>query len=114
MPYLSNFALLFKPVWSPCPPRESKSFSVYSKVHMSDSQAMFEQAAASYPGAFSGYKLRVIESHQSTKKVRRAHGSCTYSNNRCVVVVPAQTTTPTTCIACLARSHIFIFGPQHG
>ncbi|KAF5839555.1 hypothetical protein DUNSADRAFT_529 [Dunaliella salina] len=31
-------------------------------------QAMFEQAAASYPGAFSGYKLRVIESHQSTKK----------------------------------------------
>jgi len=30
---------------------------------------MFEQAAASYPGAFSGYKLRVIESHQSTKQV---------------------------------------------
>lgn len=27
-----------------------------------------ESMAANYPGAFSGYKLRVIESHQSTKK----------------------------------------------
>ena len=27
-----------------------------------------ETMAANYPGAFSGYKLRVIESHQSTKK----------------------------------------------
>lgn len=31
-------------------------------------QAMFEHAAATFPGAFAGYKLRVIESHQSTKK----------------------------------------------
>eukprot|EP00197_Chlamydomonas_leiostraca_P004297 CAMPEP_0202875542 /NCGR_PEP_ID=MMETSP1391-20130828/27486_1 /ASSEMBLY_ACC=CAM_ASM_000867 /TAXON_ID=1034604 /ORGANISM="Chlamydomonas leiostraca, Strain SAG 11-49" /LENGTH=286 /DNA_ID=CAMNT_0049557237 /DNA_START=166 /DNA_END=1026 /DNA_ORIENTATION=- len=31
-------------------------------------QAMFEHAAATFPGAFSGYKLRVVESHQSTKK----------------------------------------------
>jgi len=29
-------------------------------------QAMFMQAAASYPGAFAGYKLRVVESHQVT------------------------------------------------
>jgi len=34
---------------------------------------MFELAAASYPGAFAGYKLRVIESHQSTKKVSMSH-----------------------------------------
>jgi hypothetical protein len=31
-------------------------------------QAMFELAAASFPGAFAGYKLRVVESHQSSKK----------------------------------------------
>lgn len=31
-------------------------------------QAMFEYTAATFPGAFAGYKLRVVESHQSTKK----------------------------------------------
>ncbi len=31
-------------------------------------QAMFEHAAATFPGAFSGYRLRVVESHQSSKK----------------------------------------------
>ncbi|KAL6755816.1 hypothetical protein V8C86DRAFT_1790414 [Haematococcus lacustris] len=31
-------------------------------------QAMLEHAAQTYPGAFAGYKLRVIESHQSSKK----------------------------------------------
>lgn len=31
-------------------------------------QAMMDMMATSFPGAFAGYKLRVIESHQSTKK----------------------------------------------
>jgi len=31
-------------------------------------QAMFEHAAATFPGAYSGYQLRVVESHQSSKK----------------------------------------------
>eukprot|EP00195_Chlamydomonas_chlamydogama_P008875 CAMPEP_0202901104 /NCGR_PEP_ID=MMETSP1392-20130828/13292_1 /ASSEMBLY_ACC=CAM_ASM_000868 /TAXON_ID=225041 /ORGANISM="Chlamydomonas chlamydogama, Strain SAG 11-48b" /LENGTH=279 /DNA_ID=CAMNT_0049587605 /DNA_START=162 /DNA_END=1001 /DNA_ORIENTATION=- len=31
-------------------------------------QAMMETMATNFPGAFSGYKLRVVESHQSTKK----------------------------------------------
>jgi hypothetical protein len=33
-------------------------------------QAAFERLATDFPGAFSGYNLRVVESHQSTK-VRR-------------------------------------------
>jgi 4-hydroxy-tetrahydrodipicolinate reductase len=31
-------------------------------------QAMLEMAAEAFPGAFAGYTLRVVESHQSTKK----------------------------------------------
>ena len=31
-------------------------------------QATFETMAATFPGAYSGYTLRVIESHQSSKK----------------------------------------------
>lgn len=31
-------------------------------------QAMMDMMAKSFPGAFAGYKLRVVESHQSTKK----------------------------------------------
>lgn len=31
-------------------------------------QATFETMAKNFPGAYSGYKLRVVESHQSTKK----------------------------------------------
>ncbi|GFR44383.1 hypothetical protein Agub_g5603 [Astrephomene gubernaculifera] len=31
-------------------------------------QAMMDMMAKSFPGAFSGYRLRVVESHQSTKK----------------------------------------------
>jgi 4-hydroxy-tetrahydrodipicolinate reductase len=31
-------------------------------------QAMLEMAAEKFPGAFAGYTLRVVESHQSTKK----------------------------------------------
>lgn len=30
-------------------------------------QAMMETMAETFPGAFAGYKLRVTESHQSTK-----------------------------------------------
>ena len=31
-------------------------------------QAMMDMMAKTFPGAFAGYKLRVVESHQSTKK----------------------------------------------
>ncbi|EFJ52603.1 hypothetical protein VOLCADRAFT_109527 [Volvox carteri f. nagariensis] len=31
-------------------------------------QAMMDMMAKNFPGAFSGYRLRVVESHQSTKK----------------------------------------------
>ncbi|KXZ49169.1 hypothetical protein GPECTOR_23g95 [Gonium pectorale] len=31
-------------------------------------QAMMDMMAKNFPGAFAGYKLRVVESHQSTKK----------------------------------------------
>lgn len=31
-------------------------------------QAMMDYMAKTFPGAFSGYKLRVVESHQATKK----------------------------------------------
>lgn len=29
---------------------------------------MMDMMAQNFPGAFAGYKLRVVESHQSTKK----------------------------------------------
>jgi hypothetical protein len=31
-------------------------------------QAVMEMMGQTFPGAFSGYSLRVVESHQSTKK----------------------------------------------
>lgn len=38
-------------------------------------QAAFEMIAARFPGAFEGYKLEVVEAHQSSK-ARRKKSSC--------------------------------------